>query len=268
MRFSALAFAALAQQVAQGEAESTTVSSTSGGAQSTKVVTKTNSPTLIWTTKTLENGALLPFKTPFSQKFTAYFSGIAEPLSGSIGLGYLRGSIGGQRSYPLTQAPEASVLYSDIQNYSGRFNYTGANTLELNTDRSGRIIPRSWATIVAFGGEMTWFGPTYTQASQDLTGWSSMTAGQYAQYTGNNNLGQGSSVPAAALLAPVETISSVPPVTTTSLPLLAATTSPLAVTTTSLAAVSSTFLPGVAVTTASAAIGDSAAASSSSLPAI
>lgn len=127
--------------------------------QSQSTITKTNTAaqTGIWFT----TDGVVYSAYPYSQYFTEYFESIAVPMSGSIGMGRIKGQIGYSRSYPLhlMEAPNISVGESN----------TSLLRQELNTNSLGEIITPTWASTVAQAGGTTYTGTKYAQNSIDLT---------------------------------------------------------------------------------------------------
>jgi hypothetical protein len=52
------------------------------------------SPTSVWVTATLANGALTTTLSEYVQSFPTFYSTIASPKSGSIGMGTITGQVG------------------------------------------------------------------------------------------------------------------------------------------------------------------------------
>lgn len=127
--------------------------------QSQSTITKTNTAaqTGIWFT----TDGVVYSAYPYTQYFTEYFESIAVPMSGSIGMGRIKGQIGYSRSYPLhlMEAPNISVGESN----------TSLLRQEFNTNSLGEIITPTWASTVAQAGGTTYTGTKYTQNSIDLT---------------------------------------------------------------------------------------------------
>lgn len=121
-------------------------------------ITATAKPTLVWTTPP---GNAPHSEVPYHQTFTAYFNTIQTPLSGSIGLGSIKGRVGVSRSYPLniTQKPNISLGTSS----------TGVVRQDLNVYPDGNLKKPTWATVVASAGGTYNLGPTYSQNKMDFT---------------------------------------------------------------------------------------------------
>ncbi|EGW34290.1 uncharacterized protein SPAPADRAFT_59707 [Spathaspora passalidarum NRRL Y-27907] len=63
--------------------------------------TTTASPTLVWVTGTDANGILRTTQSPYTQQFSTFFTSVAAPSSGVIGLGTISGSVGEVRTYDI-----------------------------------------------------------------------------------------------------------------------------------------------------------------------
>lgn len=106
------------------------------------------------------NGVVL-FNIPYTQYFTAYFQSIAEPLSGSIGMGNIVGQIGQSREYPLELTTSRNISAIPAKPSLLR--------QQLNTNSLGQVFSPTWASTVAQAGGKTYSGTTYIQNSIDLT---------------------------------------------------------------------------------------------------
>jgi len=63
--------------------------------------TISHSPTLIWVTGTNSEGVTKTTESIYTQKFSSFYSTVAVPPSGSIGLGTISGTVGTVRTYPI-----------------------------------------------------------------------------------------------------------------------------------------------------------------------
>ncbi|RLV95509.1 Protein KRE1 [Spathaspora sp. JA1] len=68
----------------------------------------TTSVTLVWVTGTDAAGNLVTTQSIFSQSFQTFFTQVATPSSGAIGLGSLSGSVGDIKTYDLVTITHAA----------------------------------------------------------------------------------------------------------------------------------------------------------------
>lgn len=163
-------------------------SKSSSGSKVTITLTATAEQTYVWVTYGAQ-----PTQIVYHQTFTAYWSGIASPRSGSIGLGWLSGSVGQSRALPLQSVPDAANVYSSAFNAS----LQGPLKQDLDTNSIGVAQGASYATVVAIAGYTDWYGPSYSQNSEDSSGLSAP----------NVNFGE-LTIPVSGTLMPVITQSS------------------------------------------------------------
>ncbi|RCK59333.1 Protein KRE1 [Candida viswanathii] len=79
-----------------------TTSSSSSSATGTVRTTTSVSTTFVWVTGTDASGNLATTQSPYYQSFESFWTEVASPSSGSIGIGTISGSVGGIREYSQT----------------------------------------------------------------------------------------------------------------------------------------------------------------------
>lgn len=163
----ALGLLALATSGLCAAAKTTTTSTSTGGdsgsGHTTLTITATAEHTLVWVTMPSEPATQIIYH----QVFTAYWSGIAEPVSGSIGLGWIDGTVGNSRTYPIASP---TIDLSGLYTTSFSDAPSGPLKQDLSTNSLGIVETPSDATAVAFAGWTQWFGPTYSQNDADFSG--------------------------------------------------------------------------------------------------
>lgn len=83
------------------KADDTTTLTTEDDTDETTTTSSTSvTPTTVWVTSTLPNGGVATVLTEYHQVFKSFYVTVAEPSSGSIGLGTLKGTVGQLRNYP------------------------------------------------------------------------------------------------------------------------------------------------------------------------
>lgn len=113
---------------AVGAAKSTTGSGTStdaSGSGSSSSITVEQAP-MVWFTKTID-GKETHFQSPYYQPFSTFWTQTATPASGKIGLGWISGSIGYTKSYPIahpTQPPSSLITQAPSGAPTGVLAYT------------------------------------------------------------------------------------------------------------------------------------------------
>lgn len=165
LAFGLLAFATCGLCAAATTTTSTSTGGSDNSGHTTLTITATAEHTLVWVTLPSQPATQIVYH----QVFTAYWSNIAEPLSGSIGMGWIDGTVGESRNYPL---PSPTIDLSGFYSTSVSDAPSGPLIQDLNTDSNGFIVSQSELSVVAFAGWTEWFGPTYSQNSQDLSGMS------------------------------------------------------------------------------------------------
>lgn len=83
-------------------ADETTSSSSSSSSTGNVKTTTSISTTLVWVTGTDSAGNLVTTESPYYQSFISFWTEVASPSSGSIGLGSISGTVGGIREYSQT----------------------------------------------------------------------------------------------------------------------------------------------------------------------
>lgn len=76
--------------------------------ETTPTTTRSPSPTIVWLTTTLPNGGVATIQSHYSQIFTSFYSEVASPSLGSVGLGSITGSVGQVRTYPVVTLSTSS----------------------------------------------------------------------------------------------------------------------------------------------------------------
>lgn len=82
---------------------------TSGSTTILSTSTQIISPTLVWVTGTDAAGVTQTTQSAYTETFPSFYTSVAVPPVGSIGLGSISGTIGTLRRYPsLTVKPQAT----------------------------------------------------------------------------------------------------------------------------------------------------------------
>lgn len=93
---------------------------------------------MVWVTGTNSNGVTLTTESTYYQTFASFYSVLASPSSGSIGLGTISGSVGEIRTYSI-----ATVTATN-----------NANNLKIPGDNQTGVLAKLWVAVVASLGVM------------------------------------------------------------------------------------------------------------------
>ncbi|OBA19440.1 hypothetical protein METBIDRAFT_214055 [Metschnikowia bicuspidata var. bicuspidata NRRL YB-4993] len=78
------------------------VAATSSSSSSYTTSTTAATTTLVWVTGTNSNGVTVTTQSAYTQQFTSFYTSVALPSSGSIGIGTESGTVGVIRTYSYT----------------------------------------------------------------------------------------------------------------------------------------------------------------------